>query len=267
MTELGRTIPIIAKIERPEAIRLIDDIIAAADGVMVARGDLGVEMSSEEVPLLQKMIIEKTVTQFKPVITATQMLESMISHSRPTRAESSDVANAVLDGTSAVMLSGETSVGKFPVESTETMRRIIMAVEANGPQRGIPFEASGSTGGTLTDAVAQAAYRMSEQLEAKAIVSVTHSGFSARCVSRYRPRRLILGITDRPDVVRVMNLSWGVHGVLVPKISDTDTTLEGIEQLLKEQGWISPGDRVIYTAGMPLLMRGATNMVKVSVVG
>lgn len=267
MHGLGECVPIIAKIERPEAIKEIDAIIEESDGIMVARGDLGVEMPSEEVPLLQKMIIQKTIAHRKPVITATQMLESMISNPRPTRAESSDVANAVLDGTSAVMLSAETSMGKYPVESVWAMSRIINAVELKGMPAVQISDRTGLAESSLTDVVARAACLMARELGARAIVSVTHSGLTTRCVASYRPQLPILGVTDNPKVVRIMNLYWGVRGILLPTISDTDTTLDSIAQLLKAEKWIAAGDCVIYTAGMPLLMRGMTNMLKVSVAG
>jgi pyruvate kinase len=266
MVAIGIVAPIIAKIERPEAVKEIDNIVAACDGIMIARGDLGVEISSEEVPLIQKMIIRKALAAAKPVITATQMLESMITNLRPTRAEASDVANAVLDGTSAVMLSGETSVGSYPCQAVETMQRIILAVES----RGLPIfpfrEHPGGSAESPADAVSHAACLMAQELSAKAIVTVTHTGQTARRLASHRPQLPILGVTDNPKVVRLLNLEWGVRGICVPEISDTDTTLDSIEKLLRLEHWLEPGDRVIYVAGMPLLMRGSTNMLKVSVV-
>ena len=255
---------IIAKIEKPQAIEDIDNIIAEADGIMVARGDLGVEMPPEDVPLLQKMIIKKCNDAGKPVIVATQMLESMITNPAPTRAETSDVANAVLDGCDAVMLSGETSVGKYPVDAVEIMNRIILKVESK--QQGLQRVLAQSLGRVegRHDALGRAACILAEQMDAAAIVAVTHSGQTARVLSRYRPDPSIFAITLDPKVLRQLNISWGVRGMVINHLDvNSDKAVEQVQAWLLETGVVSAGQYVVILAGQPLFARGSTNFIKV----
>ena len=224
ISDKGFTKPIIAKIEKPEAINDIDAIIQESDMVMVARGDLGVEMNTEEVPLLQKMIIEKCNYYAKPVITATQMLESMVNNPRPTRAEASDVANAVLDGTDAVMLSAETSVGLYPLNAVKIMDSIVRKIE--GKRRPIKeFMIEQDEKLNLIDRISKGACVLANDIKATAILVITKTGRTARYLSRYRPNTPIIAFTDNLDVLKQMNLVWGVKAERIPGISDTDTTL------------------------------------------
>lgn len=255
---------IIAKIEKPQAIDDIDNIIAEADGIMVARGDLGVEMPPEDVPLLQKMIIKKCNNAGKPVIVATQMLESMINNPAPTRAETSDVANAVLDGCDAVMLSGETSVGNYPVEAAEIMNRIILKVESgrHGLQR-VLAQPIGEVEGRH-DALGRAACILAEQMDAAAIAAVTHSGQTARVLSRYRPDPAIYAITMNSKVLRQLNIAWGVRGIEMSGLDvNSDKALEQVQARLLEAGAAKTGEYVVLLAGQPLFARGSTNFIKV----
>ena len=255
---------IIAKIEKPQAIDDIDNIIAEADGIMVARGDLGVELPLEDVPLLQKMIITKCNNAGKPVIVATQMLESMIGNPSPTRAETSDVANAVLDGCDAVMLSGETSVGTYPVESVEIMNRIVMKVESEqyGLQR-VLARPVGTVEGRH-DALGRAACILAEQMDAAAIVAVTHSGETVRVLSRYRPDPCIFAITLNPKVLRQLNIYWGVRGMVIGNLDgNSDKAVEQVQMRLLEAGIVKAGEYVVILAGQPLFARGSTNFIKV----
>ena len=260
----GKRIPIIAKIEKNEAVQDIDAVIGASDAVMVARGDLGVELPTEEVPPIQKMIVRKCNEAGVPVIIATQMLESMIQNPRPTRAEASDVANAVLDGADAVMLSGETSVGAYPVEAVEMMNRIIARLEG---ERGVTSEGAELDrirAGDVFDAVARAACVMARQIGAKAIVPLTHSGATAQRVSKYRPDAPIYAVTGREKIVRRMNLFWGVQGLLVPDFEqDSDTTFRKVKEQLLAHGFVQKGDSIVLTAGIPVMTKGTTNALKV----
>lgn len=260
----GRKVPIIAKIERGEAIADIDAILAEADGIMVARGDLGVELPAEEVPMLQKMIIRKCNESGKPVIIATQMLESMIENPRPTRAEASDVANAVLDGADAVMLSGETSVGKYPTEAVQFMDRIIRTAETQ-IHEGLELDTNSlrSPVGDVLDAIGRAACVLARQVGAAAIVPLTHSGRSAQAVAKYRPKTRIVAVTGRDKIVRRLNLHWGVRSIIVPQMSDFDASLKAVQEKLLEVGYIQKGDYIVVTAGIPLMAKGMTNTVKV----
>lgn len=261
----GRRIPIVAKIEKGEAIDDIDSIIEAADAIMVARGDLGVEMPPEDVPLLQKMIVRKCNAAGKPVIIATQMLESMILNPRPTRAEASDVANAVLDGADAVMLSAETSVGAWPVEAVQTMDNIIHRAEQNRVDRldAAPPAADGVV--DMSDAVARAACILARQMRPAAIVTITHSGLTAQQLARYRPLCRIIGVTRHADVLRRLNLVWGVRGLLVPELADDmDRAYRQVQDAMLAQGLVGVGEQVVYTAGLPLSSKGVTNALKVS---
>lgn len=261
----GVRVPIVAKIEKPEAVENIDSIIEEADVIMVARGDLGVELPPEDVPPVQKMIVRKCNHAGKPVIIATQMLESMIENPRPTRAEASDVANAVLDGADAVMLSGETSVGKFPIEAVQTMDRIIRKAEAQRPDRLNLEEYGTASGQSVFDAVAQAACVMAWQIRAKAIVTLTHSGSTAAKISKYRPLSRIIAITGRERILRRLNIIWGIRGIIMPDFEDraADAAFKLIKDKLLEHGYVEKGDYVVFTAGIPLMSKGTTNTVKV----
>lgn len=260
----SRFLPIIAKIEKPQAVANIDSIITEADAIMIARGDLGVELPPEDVPMLQKKIITKCNAAGKPVIIATQMLESMINSPTPTRAEANDVANGVVDGADAVMLSGETSVGKYPLETVQIMDRIIRKVESEqyGTQRILDHMPQGVT--SRHDALGRAACVLAEQMNAAAIVCVTHSGETARVVSRYRPQTRILAITDRQKILRRLNLIWGVHGLVIENLEqDSDKALKHIQEKLINTGFINRGEYVVMLAGQPFFARGSTNFIEV----
>jgi pyruvate kinase len=261
-------VAVIAKIEKPQAIQDLDAIIAEADGIMVARGDLGVELPPEDVPMLQKAIIRKCNDAGKPVIVATQMLESMIKAPTPTRAETSDVANAVLDGCDAVMLSGETSVGSYPVEAAQIMNRIIMKVESerHGLQ-GVLDRPLGMAEGRH-DALGRAACILAEQMDAAAIVTLTHSGQTARVLARYRPDPPLIALTLSTKTLRQLTLVWGVRGMAVERLStDSDAALQNIQEELVRAGVVQPGQYVVLLAGQPLWARGSTNFIKVERIG
>ena len=260
----GKRIPIVAKIERSEAVEDINSIVAASDVIMVARGDLGVELPTEDVPIIQKMVVRLCNEEGVPVIVATQMLESMIECPRPTRAEANDVANAVLDGADAVMLSGETSVGKFPVEAVQMMDRIIKKAETRYQHHFDIVRPRGTKEFTTFDAIGRAACVMANEIDAKAIVVITHSGFSAMNTARYRPKALILAVTGREKILRRLNLVWGIRGVMIPGFAvDSDTAFKRINEELRKLQYVQSGDYVIYTAGLPLLSRGTTNSIKI----
>jgi len=262
----GKTAKVVAKIEKPEAIANIDAIIAASDAVMVARGDLGVEMPMEEVPLLQKMIVNKCRAASKPVIVATQMLESMITTPRPTRAEVNDVANSVLDGADAVMLSGETSVGEFPLIVIETMQKIIQNIEQNN----YPFYADkylkSSAETFLSDAVCDSAVFLAKQTKAVGIVSMTLSGYTAYEISSHRPDALIYIFTSNRSLLNSLSLVWGVQGFYYDKFESTDETIIDVNQFLKDKKLIKKGDVIINTAAIPMERKGKTNMVKITTI-
>lgn len=262
----GRGIKIISKIENQEGLDNIDEIIEASDGIMVARGDMGVEIPEEEVPVAQKMIIKKVYEAGKLVITATQMLESMINNPRPTRAETADVANAIYDGTSAIMLSGETAAGKFPVEALAMMVRI-----AERTERDIDYKKRFFNGGRLynpdvTNAICHATCTTAYDLNASAIIVVTKSGSSARMVSRYRPDCNIIGCATSEKVCRQLNLSWGVIPVLLDEKQDIFDLFAYAVRESKKQGLVKTGDTAVITAGVPIGMSGTTNMLKVEVI-
>jgi pyruvate kinase len=260
----GKRIPIVAKIERGEAVEDINSIIGASDVIMVARGDLGVELPTEDVPIIQKMVVRLCNEEGVPVIVATQMLESMIENPRPTRAEANDVANAVLDGADAVMLSAETSVGKFPVEAVQMMDRIIKKAEIRYRDHFDVARQRSTEELTILDATAKAACVIANEIDAKAIVVITHSGFSAINMAKFRPKALILAVTGREKILRRLNLVWGVRGVIVPDfVADTDTAFQRINEELRKLNYVQSGDYVIYTVGLPLLSRGTTNTVKI----
>ncbi|MBC8042298.1 MAG: pyruvate kinase [Rhizobacter sp.] len=264
---------IVAKIEKPEAITHIDDIIELSDAIMVARGDLGIEMQTCDVPILQKTIVQKCNDRFKPVIIATQMLESMIENPRPTRAEASDVANAVFDGTDAVMLSAETASGKYPVETVLTMRSIIESVESEANSAMLHRERiahrrrSELRHAHLGEAVAVSAVQVAQAVGAKAIVTLTHSGSTAVKISKQKPECKIIAITDKEIVQRLTNLVWGVETILTETLTSTDESFQAIEQILVQSGLMAKGDTVVYTLGTPVLKRGSTDTIKISRVG
>ncbi|MDI6704845.1 MAG: pyruvate kinase [Bacillota bacterium] len=262
----GAYIKIIAKIENREGVENLDSIIEVADGIMVARGDLGVEIPAEEVPLLQKEMIRKCNRVGKPVITATQMLDSMMRNPRPTRAEVADVANAILDGTDAIMLSGETAAGKHPVEAVETMARIAEKVEeAYNFGKWINKTAMEGSN-SVTNAVSHATCATAQDLGAAAIITATQSGHTARMVSKYRPKSSIVGATPDERVMRQLNLTWGVYPVLSKQEDNTDDTLEASVKAALERGYIKEGDLVVITAGVPTAVTGTTNLIRVHTV-
>jgi pyruvate kinase len=261
--QAGSHAHVIAKIEKSEAIDCLDDVLDVTDAVMVARGDLGVEIGAESVPLLQKRIIDKALERGKPVITATQMLESMISSPEPTRAEASDVANAILDGTSAVMLSGETAVGEYAVEAVAYMDRIARAVEPSmGYRHEIPDAVENPT---IGGAMSNAACDVAEALRAAAILVPTFSGATASAVARLRPRRPIVALTHIDWAQRQMALEWGVTPVHIPEAPDVEELWDVSVSAAREAGLIDPGDRVVITAGTAVNIPGSTNVIKVDI--
>jgi len=256
-------LPVIAKIEKPEALEDLQGIVEVADMIMVARGDLGVEIPAEEVPVIQKKIISLCNSENKPVITATQMLDSMISNPRPTRAEASDVANAVFDGTDAVMLSGETSVGQYPVESIEIMKKIVLSAEKNlSPERLISLRRREKLK-THEAFICNAACIMAEQAGAKYIIAITRSGRTALLLSQYRTSVPILAFTQSDTTIRFLNIVWGVIAEKIIDVSDTDSTLQSALLLARKKGYLKKGDTVIFTTGIPLLESKTTNMIKI----
>jgi pyruvate kinase len=259
--------PIIAKIEKPEALECIEDILAASDGLMVARGDLGVEAPAEEVPIAQKRIIRACNRACKPVITATQMLDSMIRNPRPTRAEASDVANAILDGSDAIMLSGETAVGRYAVETVQTMARIAQVTERSIPYADWLHRTMGKGSRSVTDAIGQVACEMSSELGAKAIITSTTSGSTARGVASHRPATPIIAPTPSLTTYRQLALVWGVEPLLVDQFADTDAMIVTVVKAARVQGVVQDGELVTITAGVPLGCAGMTNMLKVHRVG
>jgi len=260
-------IQIIPKIENQEGVDNIDEILEVSDGLMVARGDLGVEIPAEEVPLVQKDLIKKCNALGKPVITATQMLDSMQRNPRPTRAEASDVANAIFDGTDAIMLSGETAAGSYPVEAVQTMHNIASRAEDALGYREILTKRSKLSGMTITDAIGQSVAHTAINLDASAILASTVSGYTARMISKYRPKAPIVAVTVSESAARKLSLVWGVHARLGEKCESTDEMLDiAVEQGLNS-GIIQHGDLVIITAGVPAGEAGTTNLIKVHVVG
>lgn len=267
LEENGSNIEIIAKIENHQGVENINGILKVADGIMVARGDLGVEIPTEEVPITQKMIIQKCNRVGKPVITATQMLESMINNPRPTRAEATDVANAIFDGTDAIMLSGETAAGKYPVEAVTIMDKIAVRTE-----RALGFEEllgrkEISPSRTVTDAISHATCTTALDLGATAIITSTKSGHTARMVSKYRPKARIIAVTPKMDVVRKLSLVWGVMPLLVSETRNTDDMIAGAIKTALSADLIKCGDLVVITAGIPVGVPGTTNLLKVHIVG
>ncbi len=261
ISSAGKSVPVIVKIEKHEAIEQMEAILSIADGVMVARGDLGVELPAEDVPILQKRLIATSNRLGIPVITATQMLDSMVNSPRPTRAEISDVANAILDGTDAVMLSNETAVGKYPIEAVATMARIAVRTEKEKGNR-----ISEDAGRSIPNAISQAVGRISDQLNAKAIMSLTKTGSTARNVSKFRPTTPILAITPHVDVARQLQLVWGVKPLLVLDLPSTWQTFQAALNVAQEKELVSEGDLVVMTAGTLQGVAGSTDLIKVEVV-
>lgn len=264
MIEEGVELPVIAKIEKPEAIAEIDEILEEFDGVMVARGDLGVELPLEEVPILQKQVTETARRTAKPVVVATQMLESMIFAARPTRAEASDVANAVLDGADAVMLSGETSVGSYPVESVETMARIIESTEDHGLYRMAATSLPTRTRGGI---IAKAATQVAEEVDARYLIAFTQSGDTARRLARYRSIVPVLAFTPVPAVRSQLTMSWGIETFLVGKVEHTDEMAMQVDRALLDIERCEEGESVVIVAGSPPGIPGSTNAMRVHRMG
>lgn len=263
----GSSINLIAKIEKPEALADIEGILDEADGIMIARGDLGVEVAPEEVPLIQKRLIGLANGKGKIVITATQMLESMTIHTRPTRAEATDVANAIIDGTDALMLSAETASGKYPVETLNMMDKIIGYTEEQYPRQLFYFDPRGLKFNSFSEAVAHAACRAAEDINAKLIAAFTHSGFTARLVSKFRPRVPIISFTSGKEAKRRMSLYWGVHPKLMRVLNNTDDMVKEVERSLLSERLAQKGDRIVITASIPIIGRGKTNFMKLHTIG
>ena len=262
-----RTANIISKIENMQGVENIDEIIRVSDGIMVARGDMGVEIPLEDVPVIQKMIIKKVYNADKQVVTATQMLDSMIKNPRPTRAEATDVANAIYDGTSAIMLSGETAAGKYPVEALHTMIKIAERAEEDIDYTKRFYERGNIQNPDITSAISHATCTTAIDLGAAAIVTVTKSGKTARMISKYRPKCPIIGCSPVEKVCRQLNLSWGVQPLLIAEENNTDDLFEHSVEAAKRNHYIKDGEIVVITAGVPLGVAGTTNLIKVHVVG
>ncbi|MFD8258802.1 pyruvate kinase [Streptomyces griseoluteus] len=263
MAEEGRRLPVIAKVEKPQAVENIEDVVAAFDGLMVARGDLGVELPLEQVPIVQKRAVKLAKRNAKPVIVATQMLDSMIDSARPTRAEASDVANAVLDGADAVMLSAETSVGRYAGEAVCTMAKIVAAAEEEMLAKGLPPLTERNKPRTQGGAVARAAAEMGDFLGARFLVAFTQSGDTARRLSRYRSPIPVLAFTPEPSTRSQLSLTWGVETFLGPHVDSTDAMVDQVDELLLRYGRCEKGDVVVITAGSPPGLPGTTNLVRV----
>ncbi|MDF9815755.1 pyruvate kinase [Streptomyces sp. SPB162] len=267
MDEEGRRVPVIAKVEKPQAVENMEAVVMAFDAVMVARGDLAVEYPLERVPVVQKQLIELCRRNAKPVIVATQMMESMITNSRPTRAEASDVANAILDGADAVMLSAESSVGKYPIDTVKTMSRIVEAAEEELLKRGLQPLAPGKKPRTQGGAVARAAAELADFLDAKTLVAFTQSGDTARRLARYRVPAPVLAFTTDPSTRNQLALTWGVETYVVPYVDNTDAMVEVVDTEMLKLKEYNAGDTVIITAGSPPGVPGNTNMVRVHHLG
>ncbi|MCM1386034.1 MAG: pyruvate kinase [Bacillus sp. (in: Bacteria)] len=259
----GEDIKIIAKIENAQGVENIDEIIEVSDGIMIARGDMGVEIPYEEVPVIQKMIIKKVYQLGKQVITATQMLESMVKNPRPTRAEATDIANAVYDGTSAIMLSGETAAGAYPVEAVKTMVRIAERTEQDVDYRKRFFHHDRKANPDITDAICHATCTTAHDLNAKAIVTVTKSGRSARMISGYRPASGIIGCATSEKVCRQINLAWGVTPILIKEEKDVYDLFDNALRAAEKMHLLEKGDLTVITSGVPIGISGTTNMIKV----
>jgi pyruvate kinase len=265
--EKGKKTKVIAKIERPEAIKNIDSIIKYSDALMVARGDLGVEMEMEEIPMLQKKIVQKCNRAAKPVIIATQMMESMIENPRPTRAETADVANAVLDGADALMLSGETAAGKHPVAVIKSMTQSIQSVErASEDIYYKTYKLSSRTKEDLSRSIVATACRLADRIGAKAITGMTYSGKTAFLIARHRPKAQIFIFTKNRNLLNTLALVWGVRGFYYDGFVSTDATFEDIKKSLAAKGYLQKDDLIISTASMPIIKKGTTNMLKLSII-
>ncbi|WP_141494093.1 pyruvate kinase [Kytococcus schroeteri] len=264
MDEVGRRLPVVAKIEKPQALERLEEVVEAFDGIMVARGDLGVEMPLEDVPVAQKRMVDLARRRAKPVIVATQVLESMVHNPRPTRAEASDCANAVLDGADAVMLSAETSVGEHPVEAVEVMTRIIASTEEHGLQR---MRALAQVPDTVTGAVTTAAVQVGHQVGAAGFVAFTTTGSSARRLARTRPAEPLWAFTPDPAVRRRLALTWGVRPVLVPQVGGVEEMVEQVDAALAGQEGLTAGDLVVVVTGTPIGVPGSVNTLRVHRLG
>ncbi|MDR4505057.1 MAG: pyruvate kinase [Candidatus Scalindua sp.] len=266
LKELNLQVPIIAKIEKYEALQKIDEIIDIVDGIMVARGDLAVETALERVPIVQKMLIKKSNRARKPVITATQMLKSMVESPRPTRAEANDVANAVLDGTDAVMLSEETTVGKYPVESVRIMARIIEATESSRVLKRQHYPPDEGKPDSIVSAVSHATSDIARDLKAAAIITPTQSGSTACMVSSYRPDQPIIALSTDHQILKRLNLVWGVYPMLSDRYYNTEEMIEQAKEKALKSGFVKTGDLIVITAGFPIGPAGTTNLIKVEIV-
>jgi pyruvate kinase len=255
---------VMAKIEKPEALTELDEIIDAADGIMIARGDLAVEVPQEKMPLIQKDIIKRCILKAKPVIVATQMMDSMIESPNPTRAEITDVANAVLDGADAVMLSGETSTGKHPVRVIQIMEKILLNVESNGMIYDKDLKPNKFSQTFISDAICYNAARLSSELGAKAIVGMTFSGYTGFMLSSYRPKANIYIFTENRELLNSLSLCWGVEAFYYDKFVGTDSTIKDVIRILKEKGLIEKHELIVNIGSMPLSSKGRANMVKVT---
>jgi pyruvate kinase len=267
ITASGSSTPLIAKLEKPQALEHLDEILTAADAVMVARGDLGVELSPAQVPLEQKRIITRAAALRKPVITATQMLESMISSPRPTRAEASDVANAVFDGSDALMLSGETAVGSYPEEAVRMMAQIIERAETSDLWRPPDSTLQSGADPEISDAVAEAAVSLASRLKVKLLTVYTESGYTARLVSKHRPRCPVVGLSRHREVCRQMGLLWGLRPQHGAQMDDLDSLVLHAEALLLARRMVEPGDWICLVAGTPFGVRGRTDLIKLHRIG
>ena len=263
LDEYNSKAKVIAKIENMQGIQNLDEILEVSDGIMVARGDMGVEIPLEEVPVLQKQMIKKAVAQGKHVITATQMLESMITNPRPTRAETADVANAIYDGTTAIMLSGESAAGAYPIEAVKTMARIAERTEQDIDYKSRLKKVEDEDDTDITTAISHACCTTAMDLNASAIITVTMSGFTAGMISRYKPGCPIIGCSVNPRVCRQLSLSWGVEPLLIEKEEKADVLFEEAARAAEKAGYIKKGDIVVLTAGVPLGISGRTNMIRV----
>jgi pyruvate kinase len=258
---------IVSKIENAEGVNNIDSILTVTDGIMVARGDLGVEVAHEELPIIQKDLIKKSVNAGKPVITATQMMESMVSNPRPTRAETSDVANAIYDGTSAIMLSGETAMGKYPSEALAIMSKIAIRIERDIDYSNWHRDSDHKPQGSITNAISHATVTVAHDLQTAAILAITYSGVTARNVAKFRPESPIIACTPDPLAQRQLKLIWGVTPLLTAKETDTSALFNHSVDAALKAGFVKQGDMIVLTAGVPIGYTGNTNMIKVHVVG
>ncbi len=264
VNKLDRSIKIIAKIEKPEAVENLSSIIRAADGVMVARGDLGVEVPINKLSLIQKDIVKRCIKMAKPVIIATQIMESMISNRKPTRAEINDVANAVFDGADALMLSGETAIGRYPVEVIETIESVLSSVEEEKEIYYKNLYPHPKSRTFLSDAICYNACNIANNVDAEAIIGMTRSGYTAFMISSYRPKSKIFIFTDNQDIVDTMSLVWGVRAFYYDRFVSTDETIHDVHRILKKKGLVHKGDIVINTGNMPITAKGKTNMLKIT---